>query len=373
MRQYFTLSKNKDLNNTSKNILKVLLLWCPVTTVLFVVGFGGHDKLLWRLSVSYVISAAVAFSCMFGSYFLEYLHHLYLKQRGLEPRKHGLFWGILTSYIFLVPGLYIGFEIAEKLSRTFDEKWNKPAFTDYTAGIIFGFFVSGLFLLFEVIRESKEAKQAAELKLQALENEKLKAQVSALTAQMNPHLLFNSLNTIASTIATDPKSAEDMVVQLSELYRGILHSAKGDVHTLESELLLCKSYLEIEQKRFGPRVEYKICVEPTIDPKKIKIPVLLLQPLVENAVKHGLSPKKDGGRVLIEVNQSDDRFIIAVKDNGVGIASTQMSKGTRTGLSNCESRIKLKYGNDSKFHFARNEQNETAAVIHLPMRAVAHD
>jgi len=372
MRQYFTLSKNKDLNNTSKNILKVLLLWCPITTVLFVVGFGGHDKLLWRLCISYVISAAVAFSCMFGSYFLEYLHHLYLKKRELESRKHGLFWGILTSYIFLVPGLYIGFEIAGKISSVFDEKWKKPAFTDYTAGIIFGFFVSGLFLLFEVIRESKEAKQLAELKFQTLENEKLKAQVSALTAQMNPHLLFNSLNTIASTITTDPKSAEDMVVQLSELYRGILHSAKGDIHTLENELFLCRSYLEIEQKRFGPRVEYKITIEPTIDPKKIKIPVLLLQPLVENAVKHGLSPKKEGGCVLIEVNQSDDRFIIAVKDNGVGISNNHSSKGTKTGLLNCESRIKLKYGEDSKFHFARNE-DETAAIIHLPMRAVAHD
>ncbi len=233
--------------------------------------------------------------------------------------------------------------------------------------------VSGLFTLFRVIRESKAEKQAAELKFRTLENEKLKAQVSALTAQMNPHLLFNSLNTIASTITSDPKSAEDLVVQLSELYRGVLKSAKGDMHTLENELLLCKSYLEIEQRRFGPRVEYKIFVEPSLDPKRIKIPVLLLQPLVENAIKHGLSPKKEGGTVSVEVKKDGNDFTIKITDNGIGIDFDKSSTGTGTGLSNCESRIKLKYGRESKFTFSRNKNNETTASIQIPLKAVSCD
>ncbi len=242
-----------------------------------------------------------------------------------------------------------------------------------SSGIIFGIMVSGLFTLFEVIRESKAEKQAADLRYRTLENEKLKAQVSALTEQMNPHLLFNSLNTIASTITSNPKSAEDMVVQLSELCRGILKSAKGDMHTLESELFLCQSYLEIEQKRFGPRVVYKIFVEASLDPKKIIIPVLLLQPLVENAIKHGLTPKKEGGKVWIEVRKEGENFKVVISDDGIGIGHSKSSAGTGTGLANCESRIKLKYGESSKFSFTRSEENKTIAVISIPLRAVVCD
>ncbi len=373
IKRLFAFSRSYSFKDHLKNYLRVIFIWCPVVTVLFIFGFGGFDNLARRFAISMIIASTVASSCFLGSWLINYLYNLYRIKKGLGPKKDGLFWGVLTSYPFLLPGLYLGFILAAQFCEAMGYKYDPPSFNDYSSGIIFGILVSGLFTLFEVVRESKEAKQAAELKFRTLENEKLKAQVSALTAQMNPHLLFNSLNTIASTITSDPKSAEDMIVQLSELYRGILKSAKGDLHSLENELLLCKSYLEIEQKRFGPRVDYKISVDSSLDPKRIKIPVLLLQPLVENAIKHGLAPKKDGGKVLIEVKREDDQFIIKVTDNGLGINFNKPSTGTGTGLSNCESRIKLKYGEGSKFAFARNNANETIASIHIPLKAVACD
>jgi two-component system sensor histidine kinase LytS len=164
-----------------------------------------------------------------------------------------------------------------------------------------------------------------------------------------------------------------MVVQLSELYRGILKAAKGDMHSLEHELLLCRSYLEIEKKRFGERINYQINIQDGIDPQKIRIPVLLLQPLVENAVKHGISPKREGGSVIIDIKKDESNFLIDIVDNGVGIDFSRPSLGTGTGLSNCESRIRLKYGGSSSFTFTRNSNNETAASICIPLQEAAGD
>lgn len=349
---------------------KVIFMWCPLVTVLFIFGFGGLDNLGFRFCISMIIVVTVASCCYWGSKVVSLVFESFQRRRGLKSKNRGVFWGVLISFPFLLPGLYFGFSLAGNFSKTIGHPWTPPNFSSYSAGVIFGIMVSGLFTLFEVIRESKEAKRVSELKFQSLENEKLKAQISALTAQLNPHLLFNSLNTIASAIVTDPKSAEEMVVQLSELYRGILKSAKGDMHSLESELLLCRSYLEIEQKRFGSRIQYQIQIDDQLDPKQIQIPVLLLQPLVENAVKHGLQPKREGGTVSIGIKRIGTEFIIDVTDNGIGINYEKPSAGTGTGVTNCQSRLKMKYGDDSKFRFFRNENSETVVSIRLPMGEV---
>ncbi len=372
---FISFSRSDSFKDHFKNLLRVVFIWCPIVTVLFIFGFGGMDHFVRRFSISMVIATTVALSCFLGSGLISQLYSVYCRRKGQERRKRGFFWGVLTSYPFLLPGLYIGFALAGLYSAAIGYTWDPPRFNDYGSGVIFGIMVSGMFTLFEVVRDAKQAEREAELKFRTLENEKLKAQISALTAQMNPHLLFNSLNTIASTISTDPRSAEDMVVQLSELYRGILKSAKGDMHTLESELLLCRSYLDIERKRFGSRVEYNINIDKTIDPKKVTIPVLLLQPLVENAVKHGIGPKREGGIVSIEVRKTGADFVISVLDNGVGInlGKSSTGMGTGTGILNCESRVKLKYGEAARFSFSRTDRNETAACIRVPWGEVVCD
>lgn len=373
LKRFLVFSKICSFKDRLNNYLRVVFIWCPIVTVLFIFGFGSIDNLARRFSISMIISTTVATSCFFGSWLTADLYNSYRRWRGQETKKVSFLWGVFLAYPFLLPGLYFGFIFAGAFGTAIGHTWDPPSFQDYSSGVIFGIMVSGLFSLFEVVRESKQAKKAAELKFRTLENENLKAQISALTAQMNPHLLFNSLNTIASTITTDPKSAEEMVVQLSELYRGILKSAKDEVHSLENELWLCRSYLDIEQKRFGPRVDYKILVAETIDPKKMKIPVLLIQPLVENAVKHGIYPKRDGGVVSIDVRKTDSHFVISVVDNGIGIQFEKSTKGTGSGLSNCESRVKLKYGTESKFIFSRNDKNETTACIYIPLKRVVCD
>jgi signal transduction histidine kinase len=364
-----------------KNYLRVIFLWCPVVSLLFIFGFGGHENFLRNFTASMTIAVTVSACCYFGAWLIHFAHDYYNRRRGKSLRSSWPYWGILNSLPFLIPGLYLGFLLAAKVTIAMGGTASPPVLKDYSSGIIFGILVSGFFTLFEVVRESKRAKIEAELKFRAVENEKLKAQISALTAQMNPHLLFNSLNTIASTITTDPASAEDMVVKLSELYRGILKSAKGDMHSLENELQLCISYLEIEKKRFGARIDYKVQVDKSVDVSKVRIPVLLLQPLVENAIKHGLAPIKAGGRVTIEVGMNAEHLVLRVMDNGAGLKAVDTAnlpaantpKGTGSGLSNCESRVRLKYGSESKFSFHRSEENETMATIFLPAKLVHGD
>lgn len=353
-----------------ENYLKIILIWCPVVTVLFVVGFSGMDQFWYQSLISWIISMTVASFCFGGSVLVTTLWNQLHTKWGQRALPQTPLFGIALSLPFMFPGMYFGFRLAGLVSATMGYRRFESEWKDYTSGVIFGILVGSLFALFEVIRESKQAKQAAENRLRNLENEKLKAQVSALSAQMNPHLLFNSLNTIASTIGSDPQSAEDMVVQLSELYRGILKSAKEDMHSLESELMLCRSYLEIEQRRFGDRIRFQIQTHESLDPRQIQLPVLLIQPLVENAVKHGLAPTRKGGRVLIEICREEAHLMIRVIDDGAGIDPLRPSNGTKTGLANCASRLQLKYGKNSDFHFGMTVNGETEVRLRLPIEAV---
>lgn len=233
--------------------------------------------------------------------------------------------------------------------------------------------VSSLFLLFEIVKELKNQKLQHKIKYQELETKTLKAKVAALSAQMNPHLLFNSLNTIAATIPSNPDSAEEMTVQLSELYRGVLKSSKGEMHTLAEEIDLCQSYLVIEKNRFGKRIDYTFDIDTTINTNKIFIPVLLLQPLVENSIKHGLSPLKLGGKICIKITKDDENLLITIADNGAGNKNLcSNNNGTGTALKNCESRIKIRYSSQAQFQFDLLE-NGAKTKISLPYNEVYCD
>ncbi|MBT4762727.1 MAG: histidine kinase [Bdellovibrionaceae bacterium] len=347
---------------------KVLFIWSPIISLLFTVGFSGTGDMWPRFLISLIISTTVAMFCIYGSKGVSLLEdYLMYKLKRTVP-EHGHLWGVLISYLFMVPGLFFGFKFAAIFSRSQGSAWSGPSFEDYSAGLVFGLMVSGLFLLSEVMREAKQAKKEAELKFQKLENERLKAQVSALSAQMNPHLLFNSLNTIAATIFQNPQSAEDMVVQLSELYRGVLKAAREESHSLLREIELCESYLKIEKSRFGNRIHYTFDIDPLVDLERINIPVLLLQPIVENSIKHGIASKRDGGKLKVSIHPTENNLNISIQDNGLGSASETLG-GAGTGINNCRSRMHIKYGDSAEFSFTQSIQGSTTNMI-LPLSEV---
>jgi two-component system LytT family sensor kinase len=143
------------------------------------------------------------------------------------------------------------------------------------------------------------------------------AELRALRAQINPHFLFNSLNTIANLIVTDPPRAETMTLRLAKVFRHVLAHSSRPLAPISDEMDFLRTYLEIEEARFGSRLQIEIDVSPDVahDP----VPSLILQPLVENALKHGLAPKTGPGRLWISAKPEGDRICLAVEDDGVGL------------------------------------------------------
>lgn len=170
-----------------------------------------------------------------------------------------------------------------------------------------------------------------------------RAQLEALRAQINPHFLFNSLNSIAQLISTDPERAEECVERLAEIFRYLLQSENRSFVTLEDELDIADAYLDIERARFGERLEVDFVVDESV--RHHVVPTLILQPLIENAVRHGVSQKVGGGKVSIEAQLQDGDLRVVVRDTGVGMKSgidAALSRGV--GLRNVYDRLVQLYG-----------------------------
>ena len=191
------------------------------------------------------------------------------------------------------------------------------------------------------------------------------AQLAALRAQVNPHFLFNSLNSIAQLIATDPIKAEACVERLGEIYRYLLHRAHADFVPLAEELSVAESYLEIERARFGEA----LIVEEKIDARArpLLLPSLILQPLVENAVKHGISPKVGGGRVTIEADIYDGDLRLAVRDTGVGVRDERAIFEHGVGLRNVRDRLLRLYGAEYAPQVVSRPGGGTTVTLRIPV------
>ncbi len=172
------------------------------------------------------------------------------------------------------------------------------------------------------------------------EAELARAELARLRAQIRPHFLFNALNTIAAVVHEDPDRAERMVVNLGALLRHALDRGDDRPVPLSVELELTRCYLEIEQQRYGDRLRVVWDVSP--EAERALVPPLLLQPLAENAVRHGLAPKGDGGEVRIAARREGDTLRLVVEDDGVGPPAG--SGGHGIGLASVQSRLRAAYG-----------------------------
>src|SRR6202163_304289 len=194
----------------------------------------------------------------------------------------------------------------------------------------------------------------------------LKARMDALSSQINPHFLFNTLNTVSSLIRYDPDTARGVVIKLSNILRRLLRKHETFV-PLQEELDFIDDYLDIEVARFGRdnlRIHKQI-EEPTLD---AFVPSMLLQPIVENALKHGLAAKLGGGEITIRTSTRDGRLIIEIEDNGVGIPQDRMSQvfGDGIGISNVHERLRVLYGGDFQMNISSQEGEGTRIRIDIP-------
>jgi sensor histidine kinase YesM len=153
-----------------------------------------------------------------------------------------------------------------------------------------------------------------EVELSRLKEAKAEAEVKMLQSQINPHFLYNALNSIASLAHTDADKTEKMALSLSDLFRHSINRKEKKTNTLQDEIHLVRAYLEIEQIRFGDRLKFSIDVD--VDLQDIEIPMFILQPLVENAIKHGISKIEDQGEINLQIVKKNNGILISVQDNG---------------------------------------------------------
>ncbi len=205
-----------------------------------------------------------------------------------------------------------------------------------------------------------------ERKLVEQEKALLQARMDALISQINPHFLFNTLNTISSLIRFDPDTARTVLLKLSNILRRRL---KAQVHfaSLQQELEFIDDYLDIEVVRFGPD---KLHIRKEIDPETLDmvLPSMILQPLVENALRHGIAPKIDGGTITLRAQRGKGRLIVEVIDDGVGISEQRQTEGygSGIGISNVRERLKVVYGQDFLLKIDGRPGKGTAIRFEIP-------
>jgi two-component system, LytTR family, sensor kinase len=204
-----------------------------------------------------------------------------------------------------------------------------------------------------------------EMKLEEQERLLLQARMEALQSQINPHFLFNTLNSVSSLVRCDPDTARTMVVKLANILRRLLR--KGDSFVqLREEFEFIDDYLDIEVVRFG-RDKLKVVKE--LDPASLEImvPSVILQPLVENAVKHGLSPKVEGGTIYLRSRVKESLLVVEVEDDGVGIAEAASSSGTGIGMANVRERLNVLYNDMARVEVESSPRAGTVIRLILPV------
>lgn len=261
----------------------------------------------------------VLFNILFSLFItLSIANVIALVQRYFTPAKIGFWNFVCVYYTCNFVGLLIGVELTYFIvSIVFDFKYDFIAhINDYKFNVLITIIVGTLILLYHFQKiNAVAALKAKEIDLAKLNQLKTEAQLQALQAKINPHFLYNALNSIASLIHEDADKAEDMTLKLSKLFRYSLNTMEENFSTIKDELEILDAYLAIEKVRFGERINFQIEVANNLLSKQI--PRFLLQPLVENALKHGLKNKIENGLLKVKINQTDDKFNLFIYDNGI--------------------------------------------------------
>ena len=229
--------------------------------------------------------------------------------------------------------------------------------------ILYYWLIVGAHFAVEASRQGHVRKQRAA----ELEQQLAQAQLSALRSQLQPHFLFNALNLIAADIESHPTSARTMVAHLGDLLRATLQLGTQEEIPLQEELALLEHYLAIQRARFAGRLTVDVCAEPAA--LDVLVPPLLLQPLVENAMHHGLAQTIRAGHLVIEARVVHGHLHLAVRDNGVGLpAGWSREAAEGTGLATTRRRLATLCGDTCRFDMRRVAPYGTAAVIEMPAR-----
>ena len=273
---------------------------------------------------------------------------------------------ILIFFVFLIAGA-LGSMSAHVLiyDILFTHRQPWPPLTALFANLLMAFFFGLLAFFYFNLRHHLE-KTINALKQKEIEKARLiqlqkSAELEALRAKIDPHFLFNTFNSIASLIRINPEQAELMLEKLSGLFRFSLNSSNRTFVELDEELNIVHNYLEIEKLRFGERLKYSITGPDHL--KSALVPPLLIQPLVENSVKHGISKMKKDGQIDVEYKKVDNKLTLTIRDNGPGFDQSAINPGF--GLQSVKERLTLLY--NDQYSLEINNKNGVQITIRIPV------
>jgi signal transduction histidine kinase len=242
--------------------------------------------------------------------------------------------------------------------------FNNPQYDYYLDDQLPGRIIGGpiiytLLVCFYYIDSYRQHNREKHLKESQMQNQIRKAQLNALKSQINPHFLFNSLNSIASLTLTNPEKAHSMIIALSDFMRYSLRKQQDEMVALEVELNNIGLYLQIEKIRFGNNLSYRFDVEPACN--RHLIPNLILQPIFENAIKYGIYESSEPVEIILEARKQTGRMEIIVINDFDPMAGPQQGEGV--GLTNTRDRLSLLYGSTTLLHIEQNKKQFKVKII----------
>lgn len=326
-------------NNLLISTLSALLFNTAIAGLLTLLGFE-------RFWVNFVYSQCIGLS-------------IYAVNAGAMRRFADLRWRWLIL-LFTFPGsILFGIQLASWLTGV--GEWSDPqAWVAVVIGLFFG-GIGGItyFLSHRIEKLDAEVKQR---RMNEIESEKreMEAQLKMLQAQIEPHFLFNTLANVSSLIDCDPALAKTLLERLNDWLRIALVRARSDSATLGDELDMLENYLQILKIRFGERLRWRITAAQ--ETRQTAFPPMLLQPLVENAVRHGIEPKIGGGEIVIRAHIENARLQIEVSDSGVGL----VGDAGGTGLTNVRARLATLFGEAGRLTLANNTDSGVTATLEIP-------
>jgi len=293
-------------------------------------------------------------------------------------RRFGLGRGTPVRHVFVHLLLSFAFTVIHSTiygSIVWNVQWvpaHEASLTGLVQGLFFGKFHLGVVTYWVLVVLSHTFAfytryREEELRVSRMEAQLAQAQLQALRMQLHPHFLFNTLNAISALMHRDIAAAERMLARLSDFLRLTLESGGAPEVPLRQELDLMRRYLEIEQTRFADRLDVRVDVEPTT--LEARVPNLILQPLVENAIRHGVARSAAAGRIEIAAHRHNGSLLLEVSDDGPGLPADAVRPAREgVGLTNTRARLAQLYGPSSRLDFANRSEGGLHVTLTIPFR-----
>lgn len=318
----------------------------------------------WRQAIHYALGDWYVFALLSVPVIrLTRVFHFEAPTRGRSLVAH-LLGSVIFSLAYMILRAWVGIWQSD---ATFTEAFQPLLVKTWHFNFLIYWVMVAVTCAFDFYSKYRER----ELRAIELEKRLAQAKLQALQMQLNPHFLFNSLHSISALMHMDVEAADRMISRLGELLRAALDNTENQEVPLRKELDFLRRYLEIEQLRFGSRLAIEI--QAPAETLEAQVPNLILQPLVENAIRHGIEPHARPGRIRLVARRQQDELTLEVHDNGGGLGSDSLVVGV--GLSNTRARLRTLYGDAHLFEFCNPPEGGLLVRMTIPFHSdsISHE